>query len=82
MKPVTLDQFITGEFSSLLASIAAAAKIINSEVRTLGLKSLGGGTGTQNPSGDQVQKLDLFTHETFTKTLSQNRHFSALASEV
>lgn len=91
MKPITLDQFITsnqrqfptatGEFSSLLASIATAAKMISSEIRSLGLKDSRGTTGTQNQSGDQVQKLDLLTHEIFTKTLGKNQHFSALTSE-
>lgn len=91
MKLVTLDQFITsnqrqfptatGEFSSLLASIATAAKFINSEIRSLGLKDLTGTTGVQNQSGDQVQKLDLLAHETFTRILGKNRHFSALTSE-
>lgn len=91
MKPITLDQFITsnqrqfptatGEFSSLLASIATAAKLISSEIRSLGLGDLSGATGTQNQSGDQVQKLDLLAHETFTRILGKNRHFSALTSE-
>lgn len=73
MKPVTLDQFIT--------SIATAAKLISSEIRNLGLGDLSGATGTQNQSGDQVQKLDLLAHKTFTRILGKNRHFSALTSE-
>jgi fructose-1,6-bisphosphatase I len=71
----------TGAFSNLLYDIALAAKLIAREVRSAGLFDILGGTDERNVSGDQVQKLDIWAHETMFKALDHTGHLCCMASE-
>ncbi|MEJ6808530.1 MAG: fructose-bisphosphatase class I, partial [Saprospiraceae bacterium] len=65
-KIVTLDEFIirrqkehddaTGSLSRLLRDIGIASKIINREVNKAGLVNILGVEGSENSTGDTVQK--------------------------
>ncbi len=91
MKIVTLDEFIirrqndfeyaTGELTALLRDIGVAAKIVNREVNKAGLVNILGMDGSQNASGDTVQKLDLYANEKLIECLSNSGQCAAIASE-
>lgn len=91
MKIVTLDEFIirrqndfeyaTGELTALLRDIGVAAKIVNREVNKAGLVNILGMDGSQNASGDTVQKLDLYANEKLIECLSNSGECAAIASE-
>lgn len=88
---VTLDEFIirrqndfeyaTGELTGLLRDIGVAAKIVNREVNKAGLVNILGKDGTQNASGDVVQKLDMYANEKLIECLSNSGECCAIASE-
>lgn len=88
---VTLDEFIikrqkdfpfaSGELTGLLRDIGVAAKIINREVNRAGLVNILGLDGSQNESGDMVQKLDIFANETMIECLSNSGECCGIASE-
>jgi fructose-1,6-bisphosphatase I len=90
-KIVTLDEFIirsekenphsSGSFSRLLRDIGIAAKIVNREVNKAGLVNILGVEGSTNSTGDDVQKLDVFTNEKFIETLSYSGEVCGIASE-
>ena len=90
-KIVTLDEFIirseketphsSGSFSRLLRDIGIAAKIVNREVNKAGLVNILGVEGSTNSTGDDVQKLDMFTNEKFIETLSYSGEVCGIASE-
>ena len=90
-KITTLDEFIiktekekadsSGSFSRLLRDIGIAAKIVNREVNKAGLVNILGVAGSQNSTGDDVQKLDVFANEKFIETLSYSGEVCAIASE-
>ena len=90
-KPVTLAQFIlhqehthpeaSGEFTSVLADIALAAKMINREVTRAGLVDVLGYTGAENVHGEKVQKLDMFAHEVIRNVLGSTGQLAVFASE-
>ena len=71
----------TGDFTSLLAEIATAAKVISREVNKAGLIDILGYQGSKNVHGEAVQKLDLFANEVFIKTLCHTGHLIGIASE-
>jgi fructose-1,6-bisphosphatase I len=71
----------TGDFSSLLADIATAGKILSREVNKAGLIDLLGYQGSTNVHGEKVQKLDQFANDTFIKILSHTGHLVGIASE-
>ncbi|MFZ1703717.1 MAG: class 1 fructose-bisphosphatase [Saprospiraceae bacterium] len=87
----TLDEFIlkrqedhadsSGSFSRLLRDIGIAAKIVNREVNKAGLVNILGVEGSQNSTGDDVQKLDIFANEKFIETLSMSGEVCGIASE-
>ncbi|MBL7661638.1 class 1 fructose-bisphosphatase [bacterium] len=89
--PKTLDQFIldeetkhpgaSGQFSSLIGSIALAAKIIARAVSRAGLTSLTGLAGKTNVQGEEVQKLDEYADSVFDLVLGRTGHFSSFVSE-
>lgn len=91
MKIVTLDEFIirrqhdfgyaTGELTALLRDIGVAAKIVNREVNKAGLVNILGMDGSQNSSGDTVQKLDMYANEKLIECLSNSGECAAIASE-
>ncbi len=88
---ITLDEFIlrsekahsasTGELSGLLRDIGVAAKIINREVNKAGLVNILGIDGSENQSGDQVQKLDLYANDRMIEFLQNSGECCGLASE-
>lgn len=91
MEYITIDHFLlqqqrklkrsTGEFSQLLSDIVFASKIVAAEVRKAGLVDIFGDAGSENISGDVVQKLDMFAHDVFIKVLGQGGRFAAFTSE-
>lgn len=90
-KIVTLDEFIikrqndfqyaSGELTRLLRDIGIAAKIINREVNRAGLVNILGIAGAENQSGDQVQKMDIFSNEKMIECLSNSGECAGIASE-
>jgi fructose-1,6-bisphosphatase I len=90
-RTVTLDEFIlkqqkeytssTGELTNLLRDIGVAAKIINREVNKAGLINILGVAGTENESGDMVQKLDLYANDKLIECLGNSGECAAIASE-
>ena len=88
---VTLDEFIirrqndfeyaTGELTGLLRDIGVAAKIVNREVNKAGLVNILGKDGSQNASGDTVQKLDMYANEKLIECLRNSGECCAIASE-
>ena len=90
--PLTLGRFIaqkqaaqpgaTGEFSSLLAQVGLAGKLIAQDLRRAGLiNNILGTTGQVNVQGETVKKLDEIANETFLKVFDQSGIVCALASE-
>lgn len=88
---VTLDEFIirrqkdfpfaSGELTNLLRDIGVAAKIINREVNKAGLVNILGVAGSENVSGDRVQKLDLYANEKIIECLKQSGECAGIATE-
>ncbi|MEP6794689.1 MAG: class 1 fructose-bisphosphatase [Saprospiraceae bacterium] len=88
---VTLDEFIlkrqkeytssTGELTNLLRDIGVAAKIINREVNKAGLVNILGVAGSENESGDMVQKLDIYANDKLIECLGNSGECAAIASE-
>jgi fructose-1,6-bisphosphatase I len=88
---ITLDEFIlrtekahsasTGELSGLLRDIGVAAKIINREVNKAGLVNILGADGSENESGDTVQKLDVYANDRMIEFLRNSGECCGLASE-
>lgn len=90
-KITTLDEFIinsqkqysnaTGELTRLLRDIGVASKIINREVNKAGLVNILGEAGSDNATGDQVQKLDIFANEAMIECLKHSGECCAIGSE-
>ncbi len=88
---VTLDEFIirrqkdfpfaSGELTNLLRDIGVAAKIVNREVNKAGLINILGVADTQNATGDEVQKLDLYANDKFIECLKNSGECAGIASE-
>lgn len=70
-----------GVFSELLYEIALVGKIISREVNKAGVAEIYGLTGEVNISGDQVQKLDIFSQQAFENVLGHCGHLCVMASE-
>lgn len=88
---VTLDEFIirrqkdfpfaSGELTGLLRDIGVAAKIVNREVNKAGLVSILGEASSENATGDNVQKLDLYANEKLIDCLKNSGECCGIASE-
>jgi fructose-1,6-bisphosphatase I len=88
---VTLDEFIirrqkeipfaSGELTGLLRDIGVAAKIVNREVNKAGLLNILGAAGSENITGDKVQKLDLYANEKLIECLRNSGECAGIASE-
>jgi fructose-1,6-bisphosphatase I len=88
---VTLDEFIirrqkdfpyaSGELTNLLRDIGVASKIINREVNKAGLVNILGVAGSENKSGDDVQKLDVYANEKIIDCLKNSGECGGIASE-
>ena len=72
----------TGEFTSLLAEIMMASKIISQAVNSAGIgENILGLTGKINIQGEEVQKLDEFSDLTFTNIIGNSGTVCAITSE-
>ena len=71
----------TGEFTNLMNDIAFAAKKISYHTSKAGLLDILGHTGEVNVQGEQVQKLDVFAHETMVAALDHGGNLCVMASE-
>ncbi|NNF33609.1 MAG: class 1 fructose-bisphosphatase [Saprospiraceae bacterium] len=90
-KIVTLDEFIitsqkkyndaTGSLTRLLRDIGLAAKIVNREVNKAGLVNILGLDGSENITGDEVQKLDIYANEKMIECLGYSGECCGIASE-
>ena len=70
---LTLDEFIlqrqkdfkhaSGELTALLRDIGVATKIINNAINKAGLLNILGAADQSNTSGDDVQKLDIYSND-------------------
>lgn len=88
---VTLDEFIirkqkdfpyaSGELTNLLRDIGVAAKIVNREVNKAGLLNILGQANTENVSGDNVQKLDIYANQKFIDCLQNSGECCGVVSE-
>jgi fructose-1,6-bisphosphatase I len=90
-KITTLDEFIiksqttysdsTGQLTRLLRDLGIAAKIINREVNLAGLVNILGLADSENISGDEVKKLDVFANERMIECLTNSGEVCGIASE-
>ena len=71
----------TGEFTHLINDIAFAAKRISYHTNKAGLLDIIGHTGEVNVQGEQVQKLDVFAHQTLVAALDHGGNLCVMASE-
>jgi fructose-1,6-bisphosphatase I len=71
----------TGDFTSLLNSIALAVRIIHTRVRAAGLAGMLGYTGETNVQGEQVQKLDAIANDVLCTVLEKSGRCAMVASE-
>jgi len=88
---ITLDEFIihrqkdfpyaSGELTGLLRDIGVAAKIVNREVNKAGLVNILGVHGSENASGEIVQKLDMYANEKLIDCLKNSGECCGIASE-
>jgi fructose-1,6-bisphosphatase I len=70
-----------GELSSLLHHIGTAAKMVNAKIRKAGLVEILGRSGTENPQGEDQQKLDRYADEVFIDALEASGQCCGVASE-
>lgn len=90
-KIITLDEFIitsqkkysnaTGQLTRLLRDIGLAAKIVNREVNKAGLVNILGIDGSENITGDVVQKLDIYANDKMIECLGYSGECCGIASE-
>jgi fructose-1,6-bisphosphatase I len=71
----------TGEFTNLMNDICFAAKRISYHTNKAGLLDVLGEAGRTNVQGEQVQKLDVFAHDTMVKALDHGGNLCCMASE-
>jgi len=73
--------YARGELSSLLHHIGTAAKMVNSKIRKAGLVEILGRAGSENPQGEEQQKLDRYADEVFIDALQASGECCGVASE-
>ncbi len=73
--------YARGELSSLLHHIGTAAKMVNAKIRKAGLVEIIGKSGTENPQGEEQQKLDRYADEVFIDALEASGECCGVASE-
>ena len=71
----------TGAFTTLLNELVVAAKVISREVNKAGLADILGATGKINVQGEQVQKLDQFSHQVIIERMQHIGQLCCMASE-
>lgn len=90
-RPISLAQHIlmqqrlhpeaTGEFSVMMTQIALGGKMIAQDLRQSGLLDILGATGEVNVQGEEVQKLDQRTNETFVQVFESSTIVRTVISE-
>jgi fructose-1,6-bisphosphatase I len=73
--------YARGELSSLLHHIGTAAKMVNAKIRKAGLVEILGNSGTENPQGEDQQKLDSYADDVFIDALEASGECCGIASE-
>ena len=73
--------YARGELSSLLHHIDTAAKMVNAKIRKAGLVEILGRAGSENPQGEDQQKLDRYADEVFIDALQGSGECCGVASE-
>ena len=71
----------TGELTQLLYDVALAGKLIASRTTRAGLADIIGSAGHENVQGEQVQKLDLYAHNTIFQLNDHTGRLAVMASE-
>lgn len=69
------------ELLSILQALSSASKTVQEVVRKLELADIRGSQGTYNSSGEEQQKLDIFAHNAFVKSLEATGAVCAMTSE-
>jgi fructose-1,6-bisphosphatase I len=90
-KLMTLNRYIaeeqrwhpeaTGTFTRMMWDISLAAKMVSREVNKAGLVDILGEAGSENVSGERVQKLDIYAQQRFARTLGRGGYLCIMASE-
>jgi fructose-1,6-bisphosphatase I len=73
--------YARGELSSLLHHIGTAAKMVNAKIRKAGLVEILGRSGSENPQGEDQQKLDHYADDVFIDALEASGECCGVASE-
>lgn len=71
----------TGAFTLLLNELVMAAKLISREINKAGLVDIYGYTGGENVYGEQVRKLDEYSHKILIRRMVNTGQLCAMASE-
>ena len=71
----------SGDFSWILSAITLAGKTIANKVRRARIEDVLGALGTENPTGDTQQKLDVISNEIIMRCLGDRANVGVLASE-
>ncbi|MGF1525842.1 MAG: class 1 fructose-bisphosphatase [Candidatus Competibacterales bacterium] len=71
----------TGALTGILQHIALAAKLITRQTTRAGLADVLGSAGEVNVQGEEVQKLDLFAHNTLYRLNDHTGYLAAMGSE-
>jgi fructose-1,6-bisphosphatase I len=71
----------TGMLTGLLYDLALAGKLIASHITRAGLADIIGATGSTNVQGEEVQKLDIYSHEVIRKLTDHTGRLAIMGSE-
>jgi fructose-1,6-bisphosphatase I len=71
----------SGVLTSLLQDIALSGKLIASRTTRAGLADILGSAGETNVQGEEVQKLDLYAHNTICQINNHTGRLAVMASE-
>ncbi|MFQ5510984.1 MAG: class 1 fructose-bisphosphatase [Candidatus Krumholzibacteriia bacterium] len=71
----------SGALTHLLYDIALAGKLIASRTTRAGLADVIGSAGRENVQGEEVQKLDLYAHDTIFRLNDHTGRLAVMASE-
>ncbi len=71
----------TGELTGLLYDIALAGKLIASHTSQAGLAEVLGATGTTNPHGEEVQRLDVMANQILYRLNDHTGRLAVMMSE-
>lgn len=72
---------VSGHFSTLIAQVDLAARVIAREINRAGLGGILGTTGRRNVQGEEVKPLDEISNQTFIEAFRHSGLVCVLASE-